>query len=375
MNNRKFFAVAALAAAVSMSAMTAEAARVGAATATPKAVTIKAAAPAAVSLGTSSTTTSATGSGRTGNGASSGMTRASALQQARAQSPSQQAPQAAAGNNNPSNYGSGSNGTFGSMTPTQQTPQQGYTGRQLAATAAAAAAGGYLLNSAVHQGQNAPVIVNAGNPGYNGGGYNGGGMAPAVVVAPASSGFGFGSFLFLVLLAAGGYFVYRRLTADGKSLFPAPAMAGAMAGAASSHSYSSATSAASSAGTSSMSADSRIRDSLYSGAVGMFRGTQDANNRRDRSAMSELVADEYLPTLTADFDTRAADSAPTKVHSAKVIGNIIGFERQDERYVGSVHFQADVSEGSGPSEEIEELWHFVRPLDNGSWKLAGIEQV
>lgn len=117
-----------------------------------------------------------------------------------------------------------------------------------------------------------------------------------------------------------------------------------------------------------------VSDALLSDATTVFRRVQEANNREDREALAELVEGSYLEVLVADFGDRATPSE-TRVHHAAVLGNrVLGFERQVERFVGSIHFRADISEGSAPSEEVEEVWHFVRTFDDGArWKLAGIE--
>ena len=118
-----------------------------------------------------------------------------------------------------------------------------------------------------------------------------------------------------------------------------------------------------------------IENELLNSAPKNFRGIQDAYSRNDRFAVAALVDDSYLGQFTADMTADAGNPA-TVVHSVKVVGGqVLGFEQQDARYVGSIHFQADISEGNGPSQEIEEVWHFVRPIDGGTWKLAGIEQV
>ncbi len=308
---------------------------------------------------------------RAGGGVSSGMSRASVLSQARAQDPRNAAPAAAVGGNSGGNGngnygGNGGNGNYGGNTYNGGVPRQGgYTGGQVLGAAAAGAVGGYLLHGATQP--NAPVIIDNNGGGYagQGGGYvapvvQGGGYAAPVVVT--SSGMGFFGTLFLILVLGGiGYVVYRLFFANGSV-------------AANSTSY------ASSASHSSISASSFTRtpsmsDDLLNIAPQNFRHIQDAYSRADAAAVAQLVDASYLPTFTADMQAEAGGPGVT-VHSVKVVGNkVLGFEQQDSRYVGSIHFMADISEGNGPSEEIQELWHFVRATEGGNWLLAGIEQV
>lgn len=321
---------------------------------------------------------------RAGSGTNSGMSRASVMTSARQQSPANVASQPAPSRNYAQGGGSNYNGNSGynnAPAPAAAPASRGFSGGQLAGAAAAGAVGGYLLHGATQPNQ--PVIVNngAGGAGYGpsgaAAGYapaGGGGYAPAPAYGPAYAGSsgGMGVFGFLVILAllgAGGYFLYRK--------FGTPATTGQSG----MGSYSAAptpaprASAFAATPSTSTSPNMTIENDLLNSAPQSFRGVQDAYSRNDRFAVAALVDDAYLGQFTADMTADAGNPA-TVVHSVKVVGGqVLGFERQDSRYVGSIHYQADISEGNGPSQEIEEVWHFVRPIEGGSWKLAGIEQV
>lgn len=118
---------------------------------------------------------------------------------------------------------------------------------------------------------------------------------------------------------------------------------------------------------------------LLQEAPKLFRAVQEANNAGDKYQLATLCDDAYLPLLTDDIDTRTEPSR-THVMSVEVVGDaVLGFELEGSRYVGSVHFRARISEGSGPVEDIQEVWHFVCKAEganlhhHGGWKLAGIE--
>lgn len=352
-------------------------------------------APAAPKQATTTTTSS-----RAGGGGNTGMTRSSVMAEARNQSPSNAAtnvrsdrpvmagggygggaaygPAAGAGAGG-GNYGAG----YGSVPvgqPAQPVQRNGYSGAQLAGAAAAGAVGGYLLNEATRPHQ--PVTVNTAPTTYGqpqpttsyvspSGAVDGvmpqTQMQSSAMAQSQSSGMGgklLGVLFFMALMGGIAYILLRRSQ-------PAAASVGTGFGAgfgASSRAESSPLRAASF-----MTSESQ----LLEGASTLFRSIQDAYGRRDGEGLARHVDDSYLPSMLSDMEAEAQAQAPAvKVHSVKVIGNrVLGFERQDEREVGSIHFQADISEGSAPSYEIEEVWHFVKPRDGGEWKLAGIEQV
>lgn len=325
------------------------------------------------SVSAPSRSTSSISSTRAGSGTNSGMSRSSVMTTARQQSPANVTSQPAPSRNYATGGGNNYNGNSGyNNAPAAAPASRGFSGGQLAGAAAAGAVGGYLLHGATHPNQ--PVIANNGGAGYGpsaaAGGYApaGGGYAPAPAYASSSSGMGvFGFLAILALLGVGGYFLYRKFGASATS---GQSAMGNYSAAPAPHA-----SAFAATPSTSTSPTMTLENELLNSAPQTFRGVQDAYSRNDRFAVAALVDDSYLGQFTADMTADAGNPA-TQVHSVKVIGGrVLGFEQQDSRYVGSIHFQADISEGNGPSQEIEEVWHFVRPIGGGNWKLAGIEQV
>jgi predicted lipid-binding transport protein (Tim44 family) len=50
---------------------------------------------------------------------------------------------------------------------------------------------------------------------------------------------------------------------------------------------------------------------------------------------------------------------------------------ENNNYIASVHFYGKVSDSpSSPSEDFNEIWHFIKPLNqqNAKWVVAGIQQ-
>ena len=58
------------------------------------------------------------------------------------------------------------------------------------------------------------------------------------------------------------------------------------------------------------------------------------------------------------------------------MGNeVLGFLKDGASYIGSIHYSATIREGDGAPEEVREVYHFVRNVAGGDWRLAGIEEV
>lgn len=119
---------------------------------------------------------------------------------------------------------------------------------------------------------------------------------------------------------------------------------------------------------------SRAEQDLLKQAPQLFRDLQSANNRADKVALARMVDTGYLPVLLDGIDDRIEPSN-TKVLTLDIKGDrVLDFTEEDDRFVGSIFFAATVDEGDGHPVAIEEVWHFVRPVDGSEWKIAGIEQ-
>ncbi len=334
---------------------------------------------------------------------SGGMKRADVMAQAREQSPQRTLPppaqpvQAAPARGNTN---SGLNAA--AMAPATATPRdKGYSGGQMLGAAAAGAVGGYLLNKALtpdHPQAPAPVAPaqyggapmtgspamapqgqysDVPSPAYSQQSGMVSGMNPGVAAAQSSGGIGFGGVaLFLLVMGGLGFAMYRYLNGSGT---PAAGRFG------SSQAFSTAgtrtgrmSSATFGDSNTPKGAQSRIETAereLLQCASDRYRALQDANNAADRAAMTRLVDAGFLPELLADIDART-EPAATRVLTLNVVGNrVLGMREDSERFVGSVHFDALIAEGDASAETVEEVWHFVRDLEGGEWKVAGIEAV
>ncbi len=334
---------------------------------------------------------------------SGGMKRSDVMAQAREQSPQRTLPapaqpmQAAPARGNTGAVPSGS--ALAGAAPAPR--DKGYSGGQMLGAAAAGAVGGYLLNKALTpsptptpapvapvQYGTAPMTVTPSvppqaqytdvpSPAYSQHSGMVSGTTSGMAPAQGSSGIGFGMVaLFLLVMGGLGFAMYRYLNGSGTPAtgrFGAPAafnVSGTRTGR-----FSSASPAATGTRPQSPRALDFAEDELLRCAADRYRALQDANNAADRTAMTRLVDAGFLPELLADIDART-EPAATRVLTLNIVGNrVLGLREDSERFVGSVHFDALIAEGDAPAQTVEEVWHFVRDLDGGEWKVAGIEAV
>jgi len=369
----------------------------------------------ASSRSSSSSISRASSSGRAGSGASMGMSRSGVMNNVRSQ------PRPAPVYSQPSrtaqtqNYNQNYRNAPMPSTPATQPSKRSWVAPAAAGVAAGALAGYALANSGNSQQaapapapqqypqQQAPAYADQGQayqqgapapqqyqqpapqqyqqqaPAY---------AAPAAYAAPQSSGgFGFGSFLLLALLAAAGFFAYRRY-AQGKanvmtdirrtgdaakasattfksSFNNAPAAAAATTGSGINMSKGASTSQIDSVGA-----------ELMSKAETFYRDLQDLNNQGDLVELRNRVGDDNLFDGLAESIRTRAEASQTQVLSLQAF-LAAPVDDEGHRYVGSVHYVAELREGPfAQVEQVEEVFHFVK--DKGvlsTWKLAGIEQV
>jgi len=116
-------------------------------------------------------------------------------------------------------------------------------------------------------------------------------------------------------------------------------------------------------------------EELLAQAPGIYRRLQDANNAADTAQMTRLVDESYLPVLLSAFPNRVEPSR-TRVLSLEIKENrVLDFRQEGGRQVGSIYFVARLDEGDGVPNLVEEVWHFVKPIQSTTWKLAGIEEL
>lgn len=224
--------------------------------------------------------------------------------------------------------------------------------------------------------------------------------APAVAVAPSyaqapaavpqsSGGFGFGSFLVLLLLIGAGVFLYRRY-AGNKADFNSDARRTGNAARASIDAFK--TSLASEPAASAkpqklavanpvVSTDvlqddvTRVSDDLRAIAHQYYYDLQSLNNDGNVDELRKRVGDDGL--FNELYDAIRMRSAPTQTVVVSITPEVVDLVDEGNRFVGSVRYQGLVKESpSHTADVVDEVFHFVKDKGvQGSWKLAGIEQV
>jgi hypothetical protein len=281
------------------------------------------------------------------------------------------APSPSYNNSNPG-YNSGyNNGGYA-----QPQPSSGHSTGTVLGAAAVAGAAGYMLGN--HNSQpSQPVIINNGTngggyngggvaPSYNNGDYNGGGVAPAAgynngnnagYAAPVSSGFSFGGFIWSLIKLLIGlivlYFIVRfimSLFRQNQSATPTTNFGGSVFN--------------------SKTPEDEIRDIKEQ----FFTDFQ----KNNRPSGIDYIRSHSEPMFFDAVEQMVRESSDTRVVRVKQLeAELVDLTQEGTRYIASVRYKAHVVEGEpgqdGVDTPINELWNFV--YSNGTWKLAGIDQL
>ncbi|MDO5484053.1 MAG: Tim44-like domain-containing protein [Desulfovibrionaceae bacterium] len=115
-------------------------------------------------------------------------------------------------------------------------------------------------------------------------------------------------------------------------------------------------------------------DDFLRGAKMAYTRLQGAWDRRDLDDIAQFATPAVLDTLRQQM---AEDSTPSTTELLLVNASLLGAENDGSDQRAQVYF--DVLMREDPQQQapsaVREIWHFVRPLAGGSWKLDGIQQV
>ena len=101
---------------------------------------------------------------------------------------------------------------------------------------------------------------------------------------------------------------------------------------------------------------------------------QAANDVGNLNDIREFTTPEMFAEIKLTIAERAGQTQVTDV--ANIEADVIDVADEDNRYVVSVRFTGQVREDNGPAENVDEIWHLVKPrAGNGGWLLAGIQQI
>lgn len=106
----------------------------------------------------------------------------------------------------------------------------------------------------------------------------------------------------------------------------------------------------------------------------IFIRMQAANDKGDLGDLRSFTTPEMFATIRLDLQERGAAAQTTDV--VQIDADVIDVAEQADRQVVSVRFHGLIrEERNGVATPFDEVWHLVKPLDDGaSWAIAGIQQ-
>lgn len=115
-------------------------------------------------------------------------------------------------------------------------------------------------------------------------------------------------------------------------------------------------------------------DEFLRGAKMAYTRLQNSWDKRDLNDISQFVTSSVLDELRKQM---ASDATPSSTEILLVNAQLLGAANEGNEQRAQVFF--DVLLREDPQQQaptsVREVWHFVRPLSDGSWKLDGIQQV
>lgn len=110
------------------------------------------------------------------------------------------------------------------------------------------------------------------------------------------------------------------------------------------------------------------------GAKMAYTRLQNSWDKRDMSDISQFTSAAVQHAVQEQMD---ADPNPSTTEILLVNAQLLGVENEGNEQFAQVFF--DVLLRESPDQQapatVREVWHFMRPVQGGSWKLDGIQQV
>ncbi len=115
-------------------------------------------------------------------------------------------------------------------------------------------------------------------------------------------------------------------------------------------------------------------DGFLEQAKEAFRKLQEAWNHGEIAEIRGVTTDDVFMEIKDQWQTEGS-GPPTRVLALDA--QLLDYRQTDTDEEATVLFTAKLQEGDGTVEEIQEIWHFVRPRQrfNATWLLDGIQQV
>ncbi|WP_217126107.1 Tim44 domain-containing protein [Hydrogenophilus thiooxidans] len=186
----------------------------------------------------------------------------------------------------------------------------------------------------------------------------------------------FGSLLLLALVAAGLFWLFRRLQSPQMRPENATAGAGTQATWRTVADETSPNAAGTTAlGQTSAATANPLRAQLDEAAFlneakRQFVALQAAHDAQDWSAIARVVT----PQLLAELQANPAWEAGQQTDLVQLSAELLDLTDEGDHYLATVRFSGLIRETpSTPPAAFAELWHLVKPKSGGGWKVAGIQ--
>ncbi len=114
-------------------------------------------------------------------------------------------------------------------------------------------------------------------------------------------------------------------------------------------------------------------DDFLKGAKLAFNRLQDSWDKRDLDDIALFTSTSVQEEVKKQIDE---DPNPGKTEILLSNAQLLSVIEENDEQRATVFFDVLMREDSNPETvQVREVWHFVRPVSGGSWKLDGIQQV
>ena len=115
-------------------------------------------------------------------------------------------------------------------------------------------------------------------------------------------------------------------------------------------------------------------DSFLRNAKMSFIRLQAANDRKDLNDIREYTTPEVFAEISMQMQERG--NAEQKTDVITVNAELLEVANEGDYSIASVRFTGQLSENNGIAENVDEIWHIQKNLQeaNAAWLLAGIQQ-
>lgn len=113
-------------------------------------------------------------------------------------------------------------------------------------------------------------------------------------------------------------------------------------------------------------------DTFVRNAKVNFIRLQAANDEGNLDDLRQFTSPEMFAELQMDLAERRGAAQHTEV--VRLDAEVLEVVEEANRHIASVHFHGLIREDRQEAAEFSEIWHLVRPMQGGTWVVAGIQQ-